>query len=377
MTYGSTLVIIMILLLAGDIEMNPGPKRYAVYKISDLKIVISRTRAVERREQADRKRLFAELPEYIGKECCSKCFTNVDMRHNAIICDLCQQWIHLGCSDMPKATYRQLQKEESFNWNCVRCRQDNEKTVSSNIRPHHTSELTDLRPGSIIHMNCRSANNKLAEIQSTLHKAKPAVLVLTETWLDESCPKGTLVFKGYKHLRKDRSHTMKQTYNKKNGGGIAIIYRDNLKLKPVKELNRQDDEIFWVSTQLNGRRLLIGAAYRPEYCNIFEGDYTLEEHLQNAFQQTQNIVFLGDLNINLLGPTRNEDIIHKEKLEELFDRFNMKQLINHPTRIGSNVETLIDHIWLSSSMSPQNSGTIPGISDHTGIFVNLRGKLHL
>ena len=99
-----------------------------------------------------------------------------------------------------------------------------------------------------MHYNCRSANGKLDEIQSILHKAQPAILILTETWLDESNPKGTLAFKGYKHLRKDRSHEMKQQHGKKNGGGVAIIYRDNIRLRSKRDLNRVDDEILWAST---------------------------------------------------------------------------------------------------------------------------------
>ena len=68
-----------------------------------------------------------------------------------------------------------------------------------------------------MHFNCRSINNKLDDIHDILDKAKPNILVLTETWLDDSFPKGTLSFKGYKHFRKDRSHEVKQKFKKKIG----------------------------------------------------------------------------------------------------------------------------------------------------------------
>ena len=143
---------------------------------------------------------------------------------------------------------------------------------------------------------------------------------------------------------------MKQKFNKKNGGGVAIIYKDTLKLKRIKELERQDDEFLWASTQLNGKGLLIGAVYKPDYQNIFDGDYTIEDHLQNANQYSKNIVVIGDFNVNLLQ-SKSEDCTAKEKLQDTFRSFDMNQVIDHPTRLSDKTETLIDHAWLSTSVN--------------------------
>ena len=96
-------------------------------------------------------------------------------------------------------------------------------------------------------------------------------LVLTETWMNCSYPKGTLNFKGYKHFRKDRSQSAKQKYKKNNGGGVALIYKDSLKVKLQTEMNRDDDEILWASVRVNGKTYLLGATYRPEYSDLLEG----------------------------------------------------------------------------------------------------------
>ena len=127
---------------------------------------------------------------------------------------------------MPKMEYKKRQEEDDFSWMCSRCRQDDAiygPDANSPASLQHSTSLKDIKSGSILHFNCRSANGKLEDIQRILHEAKPAILILTETWLDDSYPKGTLYFKGYKHLRKDRSHAMKQKYRKKNGGGMSII----------------------------------------------------------------------------------------------------------------------------------------------------------
>ena len=111
------LILSIILLLSGDIEKNPGPKckkSYCIYNISDLKLILSRRSSKEQLAQRCKKNLFAELPLMGPEEYCRKCRKIVTQRHNAISCDLCSCWTHLNCSDMPKAAYKQHQREKQL-----------------------------------------------------------------------------------------------------------------------------------------------------------------------------------------------------------------------------------------------------------------------
>ena len=362
----------LLLMLANDIELNPGP---------NTKIPSSKRRTTEKKDIDVKKSLFSELPQIKHEDYtaendnCRKCSKKVDMRHNAISCDACLRWCHLRCSDMDLKTYKSCQQRPTFHWLCTYCR---EPETSPNIREHahsiNDTALTNIQPGAIMHFNCRSINNKLDDIHDILDKAKPNILVLTETWLDDSFPKGTLSFKGYKHFRKDRSHEVKQKFKKKNGGGVAIIFKDNIKVTPCKDLNKNDDEIFWASTRIKNKQLLIGAIYRPGYCNIQDSISSLEDHLQCAFQKTDRILMIGDLNVNLLATTE-EDSRQKSALTDLFAIFGMRQVINLPTRVSEKTETLIDHIWVSTSLDVVNAGITGGISDHSGIFASFDTSL--
>ena len=61
----------------------------------------------------------------------------------------------------------------------------------------------------------------------------------------------------------------------------------------------------------------------------------------------------------------------QENLKQTFANFGMTQIINNPTRITNNSASLIDHIWLSSSLDARESGTTSGISDHSGVYTHL------
>ena len=77
----------------------------------------------------------------------------------------------------------------------------------------------------------------------------------------------------------------------------------------------------------------------------------------------------------MLRQTVGEHVKDEEtdRLVQMFERFSMKQQIIKPTRISTrNTATIIDHIWTDeTAMMVKESGTIEGISDHTGQYIKL------
>ena len=234
--------------------------------------------------------------------------------------------------------------------------------------PKPLSQIEDVEGSLILHYNCRSIKNKLDEISYILNKSKPLILCLTETWLDSSCPQGFLDFQGYRHVRKDRSEEVKYTYGKSSGGGVAIIYRQDLKLQIRSDLNTSSNEILWVSTTIKRKKTFLAIVYRPQYLNITSGENSIECSIQKANSMANDIIVIGDFNIDLL-----QDNSDSSNLTELFKRNGLSQLISSPTRSDSQSESLIDHIWTSESTSI-SCGTLAGISDHAGVFAILPDK---
>ena len=209
------------------------------------------------------------------------------------------------------------------------------------------------------------------ELTDIIYSLRPLVVCLSETWLDDSHTKGFLNIKGYKFVRKDRSNNIKLKYGKNRGGGVAIIYRDDLHFEECKQLNTPDNEMLWVKGKLNGRNHLIGAAYRPQFLDMIGAESeAFENLLESANSISRNIIIMGDLNIDLLRKNKEKD-----RLDEMMKIHGYKQLVDTPTRSSEKSESLIDHVWVSKECCYSDSGTIEGISDHAGTYLSLQKEV--
>ena len=76
-------LIFILILLSGDIEVNPGPLTYDVGPL---------------------------------------CLQVVAENHNAILCDNCTKWYHAKCVNMSVEDYKLLAQIDDFNWLCIYCK---------------------------------------------------------------------------------------------------------------------------------------------------------------------------------------------------------------------------------------------------------------
>ena len=339
-------------------------------------------------EDKERKQLLSQLPkisskEYIGKDICKICNKSVAENHRAISCDNCERWLHISCTDMEKRTYNMLRDKRKFSWICHQCR-DTEILTSTKVDinllkpeecPTTTQELSDSTEPLILSMNCRSIMNKVDEIKEICYSLKPMILCLTETWMDHTVPKNYIVPEGYSIIRKDRTENFKQRYGKSNGGGVAILYKNNVKIK-IKNIADKDDEILWIEVT-NKRTFLLGVVYRAAYTDLLteeEGNTKLYKTLETANLMTNNIILLGDINCDT---NSNDPDKNTRKLVDVCATFQMTQLINKPTRITDNTKTTIDHIWTDVHQELiKETGTFIGVGDHLGTYAKLHQTLN-
>jgi exonuclease III len=129
-------------------------------------------------------------------------------------------------------------------------------------------------------------------------------------------------------------------------------------------------EICAVKIQLFRVKLIIFCIYRAPSGNL-KIFYDSLERILNHFQRPKvTYLICGDLNINFLNRTNYDTI----KLEALLDTFNMKQVVNFPTRKNINYGTLIDPIFIDSTIF-ENSEVTPFInwlSDHDAQIIRLK-----
>lgn len=319
--------------------------------------------------------------DYIGKEICRACNKTIGKVQKAISCDNCLRWTHLKCSDMTEKTYNACRNTE-FPWICNTCRTSeilNQEQFDVNrlIPEQMPLELTSLSPDGpnnflVLHYNCRSFPSKVEEIHNICRKLNPSIICLTETWLDESVCPDAHVPDGYNIIRQDRSSEFMQKYGKNNGGGVAVLHKRELKIRKIK-VNSSPEETLYIEVKAKPN-FILGIVYRASYTDLLkenENGTLFEAQLNEVSSNTDKVIVLGDFNCDTeaKNPEKNTNT-----LLEVFDSLNMKQLIKKPTRIDTELKkaTTIDHVWTDPEINLiKESGTIEGISDHTGVFATI------
>ena len=282
---------------------------------------------------------------------------------------------------MPVRTYKK-NMNKTFPWICNTCREPEVLETITDIKklkpeemPSPNEEITvNDTEMLILHYNCRSILNKLEDLTNICLKLNPAIICLTETWLDQSSHQSAFIPEGYRILRNDRTEEFKQKYGKTSGGGTAILFKEEIK---VRNLNFGDtsQETQWVEIKAE-QNFILGVVYRAHYTDLLfekEDASSLEMMVNEACTKTNKVIVLGDFNCDVSVENKdNKTVI----LEEMFKTMSMKQMITKPTRINTNNNTtIIDHVWTNPSLKLINeSSTIEGISDHVGQYIKVNLK---
>ena len=164
-------------------------------------------------------------------------------------------------------------------------------------------------------------------------------------------------FNLYTNLRKD-----------KRGGGTAILTKNNIKTKIIKDctFSNTDTEIITLQYKQDGKIKLIASVYRPpknsiNNINNFLADIKKIIDYKNKNFPNSSIDILGDYNINILNHASN-NLTHNF-LQSLSD-LNLNSNINIPTRLTHNSKTCIDNIFSDYHTTLENYVLPTSISDH-------------
>ena len=341
-----------LLLLSGDIALNPGPVPYP----------------------------------------CSKCQGNVG--RDAVLCTKCNMWIHRLCQGgLSKADLTSLSKstDQMSKFVCTVCRDLDtsdldlfEPETSFQFQEEHVQNVSLDDPSKIfkqkglhfLHLNCNSLPSKIEELRQFVSSVSPHVFCFSETKLDKSILDGEIGFENYSTIRKDRN---------RNGGGVACFIHKSLAFEVRSDFPKDFENIFIDILLPKTKPILLGVIYRPP------SDMQFVENLNNCLSNSnsfnsQEVILLGDFNVNLID--RNKKLIHEKgyrfsrdekkystsihltkHYSQLLKTNGFKQIINDPTRITDTTESLLDHILVNTPNRISQSGVISkGISDHDMIY---------
>ena len=390
----------IILLLAGDLHQNPGPRP-------------------------------PKFPCGLCKKACTS-------KTPAVACDSCDVWYHTHCMAMNSETYRTLR---NVSWHCSHgaCQFKNFElyfdTSSSNSsfdssnpfhpispsvfnhshasnhtfdhssppkQPNSTStpkskpikknptsqtatprrnnpnsdcacpqienssstQATKTKPApfknefTVLNANFQSLWHKRVELCNLALETKSDIIVGTETWLTGDVKNSELLLDDYDVYRRDRAS---------RGGGVLIAVKKSLFCQHIS--TSTNSETLSVKIKLNGQKpLIICAVYRPP-------DYTFQEsidvvnEIQGMFDKNKGAISLvcGDFNLPDVDWVNQEvkSYQYPKPINEAYIEFahdlGLSQIVDKPTRGATSI---LDLCFTNYPHLINKCEIIPGLGDH-------------
>lgn len=206
-------------------------------------------------------------------------------------------------------------------------------------------------------MNTQSARNKTDEIVSYMIENNVDVNIITESWLDDSdqVKEGELKPNGYqlkKVCRQERS-----------GGGIAIIHRENVQVRPVKHPQMPTSfEVLETHTTTGNQTICLLTVYRSQRpdpsCHIPMSVFFNEfRSLMYKYITSPNkLLIVGDFNIHM----DEVNDLDTKNFQRILNELDLQQHVLEPTHIDGhildlaitrNCDTLISNISVDMKIS--------------------------
>ena len=190
---------------------------------------------------------------------------------------------------------------------------------------------------------------------------KPDVIVLTETWLDEStCEYATISYVGFHTYRTGR-----------RGGGVSVFVREGLGGRLMEAASLVSDIMESCSVQVTYNNIVftVIGVYRPpaEFVRHFVDH--INSFLHDEFSNCESMYIAGDFNVDLI----NVDCNAVEYLVNSLRQLHFVQTITKPTRFppndNSNGGSLLDHIWFNDPEMFTSGILLCDVSDHCPTFL--------
>ena len=208
----------------------------------------------------------------------------------------------------------------------------------------------------------RSLMPSLDEVNGLLQTNNIDILCVAETWLSTDIDDRYLLFPGYCVSRRDREG---------RGGGLCVIYRDSL--VPVEldvPTTGSHLETLWLHFTRR-RSLTICVAYRPPSSRVAPVMNDFRHQLTHVLCREHPIYVLGDLNWDVLQPSKPG----VQQYLDLLHNLSLSQLITTPTRSAPSAPpSLLDHLITSHPGQCDSTRVVTShISDHDLIVTRVTG----
>ena len=380
-------VLLLIIIMGGDVQPNPGPVRYP----------------------------------------CGMCSRPVASNHRGLECDECGYWVHIRCGSVTSKDYDALLEKGEFTWICPGCAlpnfsdsffedtdladdnlydslsdleisgsndTDSQTNESSSTKskldsaqhpqPKSNQKQTETdqkqrnkqkqksrtkaklkqRKLKIMTINCDGLKGKERQhfLATVIDEEKPDIMMGQESKLNNSYTDSEVFPEGYLVKRKDRSA---------DGGGVFILYRENIIVDEVKGVGKDCELVMFKIQAWKTPPIYIGSFYRPPSRDPAPIS-SLHADLEKIYNQSRipKLILAGDFNL----PSINWDTCSVEDnpqygwpvnnaMIELIEQFNLDQKVLKPTRKNN----ILDLILTTTPDCIHDVEVVPGMSDHEAV----------
>ena len=206
--------------------------------------------------------------------------------------------------------------------------------------------------------------NKFPQLLELSNSCKIDILCIDETKLTPDILTSRLRIEGYQYppIRRDRLQKSGNSF----GGGKLVYIREGFICKRIEEYETPTAETICIELNLKSNKWFIMFGYRPESINRDMFFEELNMSISKAFNNYQNILFIGDLNVDLGIPNHDK----KHFLEDLCDTFALNNMVKSKTCFMSTVGSSIDLMLTNKPKSFYKTSAIEtGLSDHHKMIV--------
>lgn len=211
------------------------------------------------------------------------------------------------------------------------------------------------------HLNVRSLLNHFNDFKTYVLTADYDIVGVTETWLQNYVNDDAVKIENYTFIRLDRPG---------RGGGIGMYIKNNIQFNILYSEYSEFVEHMWIKIEISNKVYVFAVVYRPPNTNFDSFLSVFEDTLTEIYSNFDYIICTGDFNTNLF----NLECSRADNLSSVCETYNLKQIINEPTRLTDTSLTLLDLIFVSNEIPVVDFGVIDcGISDHFLVF----GKIEI
>ena len=219
------------------------------------------------------------------------------------------------------------------------------------------------------YLNINHIRNKVVDLRCILKDIEFTYLAIAETKIDDSFPSTQFQINGYvcpKEFRKDRTG---------NVGGMLIYIKKGTPCKRLKKFECTEIETIVTEIRVGNQKWCIVSIYRNEDVTADVFFNNLSKSLDMILDEYENLVIIGDININSLKKRRNFDKSKFDKLKVFCETYDLSNLIKVPTCFQSNESTSIDVILTNKNRSFINSRSVANaLSDHHSLVCTMLRK---